>query len=142
MMLKKMLALLLAAMLMLTMASCGKTEEAEGTLDDSPTIVSAHLGDKECRITMDKNYGGQETGVTCNIFVPLDEVEDLQAVPLTLKFGEDITLLEDNNCVVEHSGGEVSVDMTVERPYIVVGNENTGWSRLFQLLPEKTEAAS
>lgn len=128
---RKFLLVLTCALLTLAGTACGNTTDQQQM--DGLSIITAYSDDQICRISLNKNYGGQETGVTCNIFLPLDENVDLEAVQLSLKLSKGIFLLDGSNCVVENDGGKLVVNMTVKKPYIVVGNPVTGWSRTYHL---------
>lgn len=127
--------LLLGTCLLLTLSGCGK--ETAGGAAQPNILLAARMGKEPCEIVAFKNYGGQETGMTFSIRIPLDKAKDLTAVPLTLELEEGISLLADSNCVLEHNGDSLVVDLTVEGPYILVGDESSGWFRLYHLLPEK-----
>lgn len=132
---QKILIYLACALLTLTGAGCGNRADQQ-QMEGRNIIAAAYCNDQACRISLNKNYGGQETGVTCNIFLPLDENADLRAVPLTLELSKGISLLDGSNCVMESRDDALLADMTVEKPYIVVGNPATGWSRTYYLLKD------
>lgn len=82
-------------------------------------------------MSVTKNWGGQETGLSCVVFIPPTEGMDMTAVPLTLRLSEGATLDETEPCIVSADGTSLIVDLTVLEPCITVQNE--GYTRTYCL---------
>ena len=78
-----------------------------------------------------KSWGGQETGLSCVVFIPPTEGMDMTAVPLTHQLSEGATLDETETCIVSIDGMSLVVDLTVSDPCITVQNE--GYTRTYCL---------
>lgn len=92
---------------------------------------SAKCGEADCTVSVTKNWGGQETGLSCVVFIPPTEGMDMTAVPLTLRLSEGATLDETEPCIVSADGTSLIVDLTVLEPCITVQNE--GYTRTYCL---------
>ena len=106
----------------------GSTQPQERSKWD---ILSAKCGEADCTVSVTKNWGGQETGLSCVVFIPPTEGMDMTAVPLTLRLSEGATLDETEPCIVSADGTSLIVDLTVLEPCITVQNE--GYTRTYCL---------
>lgn len=140
----KILAVLLAALALLY--GCEKQPEEssqassyEAVSEEHPwSIISAKSGADDCLIMETKNYGGQQTGIYCRIYIPLDENSNKSSVSLSLELpGEAFISEEKSNCIVKIDGSKLVVDLTVENPHITM--ERFGNQRTYTLIAE-TEA--
>lgn len=127
---RKTVFLLLACLLLTLAAGCGgkATAAQQGSKWD---ILSAKCGGTECTVSVTKNWGGQETGLSCVVFIPPTEGMDMTAVPLTLQLSKGATLDETEPCIVSIDGMSLVVDLTVSDPCITVQNE--GYTRTYCL---------
>ena len=127
---RKTVFLLLACLLLTLAASCGNTPQQpqERSRWD---ILSARCGETECMVSVTKNWGGQETGLSCVVTIPRSDGMDITAVPLTLQLSEGATLDETEPCIVSADGTSLIVDLTVLEPCITVQNE--GYTRTYCL---------
>lgn len=127
---RKTVFLLLACLLLTLAAGCGgkATAAQQGSKWD---ILSAKCGGTECTVSVTKNWGGQETGLSCVVTIPRSDGMDMTAVPLTLRLSEGATLDETEPCIVSIDGMSLVVDLTVSDPCITVQNE--GYTRTYCL---------
>lgn len=126
---KTILLALLCLLLMLAAGCGGKATAAQpGSKWD---ILSAKCGETECTVSVTKNWGGQETGLSCVVFILRTEGMDVTAVPLKLKLAKGATLDETEPCIVSMDGTALVVDLTVEDPCVTVWND--GYSRSYCL---------
>lgn len=127
---RKTVFLLLACLLLMLAAGCGgkATAAQQGSKWD---ILSAKCGGTECTVSVTKNWGGQETGLSCVVTIPRSDGMDMTAVPLTLRLSEGATLDETEPCIVSIDGMSLVVDLTVSNPCITVQNE--GYTRTYCL---------
>lgn len=126
----KTILLALLCLLLMLAAGCGGKETAaqQGSKWD---ILSAKCGETECTVSVTKNWGGQETGLSCVVFIPHSDGMDMTAVPLTLQLSKGATLDETEPCIVSIDGMSLVVDLTVSDPCITVQNE--GYTRTYCL---------
>ncbi len=126
----KTILLALLCLLLMLAAGCGgkATAAQQGSKWD---ILSAKCGGTECAVSVTKNWGGQETGLSCVVFIPCNEGMDVTAVPLVLQLAEGATLDETEPCIVSMDGTSLVVDLTVEDPCVTVWND--GYSRSYCL---------
>lgn len=126
----KTILLALLCLLLMLAAGCGgkATAAQQGSKWD---ILSAKCGETECTVSVTKNWGGQETGLSCVVFIPPTEGMDMTAVPLTLQLSKGATLDETEPCIVSIDGMSLVVDLTVSDPCITVQNE--GYTRTYCL---------
>ena len=82
-------------------------------------------------VSVTKNWGGQETGLSCVVTIPRSDGMDITAVPLTLQLSEGATLDETEPCIVSIDGMSLVVDLTVDDPCVTVLND--GYSRSYCL---------
>ena len=82
-------------------------------------------------MSVTKNWGGQETGLSCVVFIPRTEGMDVTAVPLKLRLSRGATLDETEPCFVSMDGTALVVDLTVDDPCVTVLND--GYSRSYCL---------
>ena len=66
---RKTVFLLLACLLLTLAAGCGK-ETQQPQERSRWDILSARCGEAECMVSVTKNWGGQETGLSCVVFTP------------------------------------------------------------------------
>lgn len=127
---RKTVFLLLACLLLTLAAGCGgkATAAQQGSKWD---ILSAKCGGTECTVSVTKNWGGQETGLSCVVTIPRSDGMDMTAVPLTLQLSKGATLDETEPCIVSIDGMSLVVDLTVSNPCITVQNE--GYTRTYCL---------
>ena len=126
----KTILLALLCLLLMLAAGCGgkATAAQQGSKWD---ILSAKCGETECTVSVTKNWGGQETGLSCVVFIPPTEGMDMTAVPLTLQLSKGATLDETEPCIVSIDGMSLVVDLTVDDPCITV--QNDGYTRTYHL---------
>lgn len=127
---RKTVFLLLVCLLLTLAAGCGNAPQQpqERSRWD---ILSARCGEAECMVSVTKNWGRQETGLSCVVTIPRSEGMDVTAVPLTLRLSEGATLDETEPCIVSADGTSLIVDLTVLEPCITVQNE--GYTRTYCL---------
>lgn len=123
----KTIFLALLCLLLMLAAGCGETAQQRSKWD----ILSAKSGRQTCTVSVTKNWGGQETGLSCVVFIPRSEGMDVTAVPLKLKLAKGATLDETEPCIVSIDGMSLVVDLTVSDPCITVQNE--GYTRTYCL---------
>lgn len=124
---RKTVFLLLACLLLMLAAGCGEKAQQRSKWD----ILSARSGRQTCTVSVTKNWGGQETGLSCVVFIPRTEDMDVTAVPLKLKLAKGATLDETEPCIVSMDGTSLVVDLTVDDPCVTVWND--GYSRSYCL---------
>lgn len=126
----KTILLALLCLLLMLAAGCGgkATAAQQGSKWD---ILSAKSGGAECTVSVTKNWGGQETGLSCVVTIPRSDGMDMTAVPLTLQLSKGATLDETEPCIVSVDGMSLVVDLTVSDPCITVQNE--GYTRTYCL---------
>lgn len=127
---RKTVFLLLACLLLTLAAGCGK-ETQQPQERSRWDILSAKCGEAECMVSVTKNWGGQETGLSCVVTIPRSEGMDVTAVPLKLKLAKGATLDETEPCIVSMDGTSLVVDLTVDDPCVTVWND--GYSRSYCL---------
>ena len=131
----KTILLALLCLLLMLAAGCGKASSSgEGSKWD---ILSAKCGRTECTVSVTKNWGGQETGLSCVVFIPHSDGMDVTAVPLVLQLAEGATLDETESCIVSMDGTSLVVDLTGEDPCVTVWND--GYSRTYCLRLEEAK---
>lgn len=133
---RKTVFLLLACLLLTLAAGCGKAPQQlqERSKWD---ILSAKCGEAECMVSVTKNWGGQETGLSCVVFIPHSDGMDVTAVPLVLQLAEGATLDDTEPCIVSVDGTSLVVDLTVANPCVTVWND--GYSRTYCLQLEEAK---
>ena len=126
----KTILLALLCLLLMLAAGCGgkATAAQQGSKWD---ILSAKCGEADCTVSVTKNWGGQETGLSCVVTIPRSDGMDVTAVPLTLQLSKGATLDETEPCIVSIDGMSLVVDLTVSDPCITVQNE--GYTRTYCL---------
>ena len=126
----KTILLALLCLLLMLAAGCGgkATAAQQGSKWD---ILSAKSGGAECTVSVTKNWGGQETGLSCVVFIPHSDGMDVTAVPLVLQLAEGATLDDTEPCIVSVDGTSLVVDLTVANPCVTVWND--GYSRTYCL---------
>ena len=80
---RKSIFLLLACLLLTLAAGCGKAPQ-QPQEHSKWDILSAKCGEADCTVSVTKNWGGQETGLSCVVTIPRSDGMDMTAVPLTL----------------------------------------------------------
>lgn len=123
----KTIFLALLCLLLMLAAGCGAATEERSKWD----ILSAKSGRQTCTVSVTKNWGGQETGLSCVVFIPRTEGMDVTAVPLKLRLSRGATLDETEPCIVSMDGTALVVDLTVDDPCVTVLND--GYSRSYCL---------
>ena len=88
-------------------------------------------------VSVTKNRGGQKTGLSCVVFIPLSDGMDVTAVPLVLQLAEGATLDDTEPCIVSVDGTSLVVDLTVANPCVTVWND--GYSRTYCLQLEEAK---
>ena len=126
----KTIFLALLCLLLTLAAGCGK-ETQQPQERSRWDILSAKCGEAECMVSVTKNWGGQETGLSCVVTIPRSEGMDVTAVPLKLKLAKGATLDETEPCIVSMDGTSLVVDLTVDDPCVTVWND--GYSRSYCL---------
>ena len=127
---RKTVFLLLACLLLTLAAGCGKAPQ-QPQERSKWDILSAKCGEAECMVSVTKNWGGQETGLSCVVFIPHSDGMDVTAVPLVLQLAEGATLDDTEPCIVSVDGTSLVVDLTVANPCVTVWND--GYSRTYCL---------
>lgn len=127
---KRIVCLALLCLLLALLCSCGKAAQSEQS-GSKWDILSAKCGERDCTVSVTKNWGGQETGLSCVIFIPNAEDMDMTAVPLTLQLPEGATLDETEPCIVSADNTSLVVDLTVPEPCVTV--QNDGYTRTYLL---------
>ena len=136
---KRIIALMLAAILTLSLCCCGKDKDGKKEDTDygpgSNVITSAKIGDTYCKFDAYKNPGGQETGAVFKILIPCDKITDKKNTVLEITLDDDWKVLEDSNCLKQTDGSKLTVDLSVNDPQLIVYTEN-GSSRCYHLITE------
>ena len=135
---KTCIALIVLVALLSMLAACGKQADdpagADSTSTDAITSVSAN--GTACRVDVQKNYGGQETGLRFSIFIPKSAVQDETNVALTLELVSGWLISEDSNCIVQMDGSNVIVDLSEEVPVIILKADAMDTTRFYHLAVE------
>ena len=128
--------LIIALLSMLT--ACGKQADDPVGADSASTdaITSVSTNGTACRVDVQKNYGGQETGLRFSIFIPKSAVQDETNVALTLELGSGWSISEDSNCIVQMDGSNVIVDLSEEVPVIILKADAMDTTRCYHLAVE------
>lgn len=140
---KKVIALLLAACILWLTGCSGKAvetqpaQEAEREPSKWDILEAYTTGQTPCEISVTKNYGGQATGLSCIVYLPLGEDADLTDVPLELTLMQGASI-RDGGCITLLNGWLVRVDLTVAEPTITI--ENDGYTRTYNLVVVPAEA--
>lgn len=66
---RKTVFLLLACLLLTLAAGCGNAPQ-QPQERSKWDILSAKCGEADCTVSVTKNWGGQETGLSCVVFIP------------------------------------------------------------------------
>jgi len=136
---KKIIALMLAAMLILSLCCCGKDKDGKKEDTDygpgSNVITSAKIGDTYCKFDAYKNPGGQETGIVCKIYIPKDKITDKKNVILEITLADDWKVSADSNCLKQTDGNKLTLDLSINDPQLIVRTDN-GSSRCYHLITE------
>lgn len=133
---RKSIFLLLACLLLTLAAGCGKAPQ-QPQEHSKWDILSAKCGEADCTVSVTKNWGGQETGLSCVVTIPRSDGMDMTAVPLVLQLAEGATLDDTEPCIVSVDGTSLVVDLTVANPCVTVWND--GYSRTYCLQLEEAK---
>ena len=135
---KTCIALIVLVALLSMLTACRKQGDdpvgADSASTDATTSVSAN--GTACRVDVQKNYGGQETGLRFSIFIPKSAVQDETNVTLTLELGSGWSISEDGNCIVQMDGSNVIVDLSEEVPVIILKADAMDTTRCYHLTVE------
>ena len=135
---KTCIALIVLVALLSMLTACRKQGDdpvgADSASTDATTSVSAN--GTACRVDVQKNYGGQETGLRFSIFIPKSAVQDETNVTLTLELGSGWSISEDGNCIVQMDGSNVIVDLSEEVPVIILKADAMDTTRCYRLTVE------
>lgn len=140
---KKTIALLLATCILLLTGCNGNAtqtqppQETEREPSKWDILAAYTTGQTPCEVSVTKNYGGQATGLSCIVYLPLGEDVDLTDVPLELTLMQGASI-RDGGCITLLNGWLVRVDLTVPEPTITV--ENDGYTRTYNLVVVPLEA--
>lgn len=126
---KKTIALLLAACILLLAGCSGKAAQASNPWD----IAEAKTGKQKCAVSVVKNMGGQETGLSCIVYIPLNEDADKSAVPLELTLADGAIIAPESPCIKSMDKNKLVVDLTAD-PLPSITIENNGYSRTYRLM--------
>lgn len=143
---KKRLTFCLLLCLLVLLAGCGKGKSTNSTAAEQSEqpehsrwdILEAYTTDHTpCEVSVTKNYGGQATGLSCIVYIPLDDGVDLTDVPLDLTLMQGANIRDEEGCITLLNGWLVRVDLTVLDPTITI--ENEGYSRTYDLVVVRPE---
>lgn len=143
---KKRLIFCLLLCLLVLLAGCGKgkdtnstaTEQSEQPEHSRWDILDAYTTNHTpCEVSVTKNYGGQATGLSCIVYIPLANDADLTDVPLELTLMPGANIRDEEGCIRLLNGWLVRVDLTVPDPTITI--ENEGYSRTYDLVVVRPE---
>ena len=143
---KKRLTFCLLLCLLVLLAGCSKDKKvasAEAAQAKQPEhsywdILEAYTTNHTpCEISVTKNYGGQATGLSCIVYIPLANDADLTDVPLELTLMPGANIRDEEGCIRLLNGWLVRVDLTVPDPTITI--ENEGYSRTYDLVVVRPE---
>lgn len=138
---KKRLIFCLLLCLLVLLAGCGKgkdtnstaTEQSEQPEHSRWDILDAYTTNHTpCEVSVTKNYGGQATGLSCIVYIPLDADADLTDVPLELTLMPGASIRDEDGCITLLNGWLTRVDLTVYDPTITI--ENEGYYRTYDLV--------
>lgn len=138
---KKRLTFCLLLCLLVLLAGCGKgkdtnstaTEQSEQPEHSRWDILDAYTTNHTpCEVSVTKNYGGQATGLSCIVYIPLDADADLTDVPLELTLMPGASIRDEDGCITLLNGWLTRVDLTVYDPTITI--ENEGHYRTYDLV--------
>lgn len=135
---KKIIVLILAAILTLSLCCCGKDKDGKKEDTDygpgSNVITSAKIGDTYCKFDAYKNPGGQETGVVFKILIPRDKITDRKNTVLEITLDGDWKVSEDSNCIVSITNNSLVLDLSVNDPQLVVSAGSDTYKRTYHLI--------
>ena len=143
---KKRLTFCLLLCLLVLLAGCGKDKQAASAGEEQAKqpehsywdILEAYTTNHTpCEISVTKNYGGQATGLSCIVYIPLANDADLTDVPLELTLMPGANIRDEEGCIRLLNGWLVRVDLTVPDPTITI--ENEGYSRTYDLVVVRPE---
>lgn len=143
---KKRAIFLLTLCLLALLAGCGRDKNAASAeaAQQKPRehsywdILDAYTTDHTpCEVSVTKNYGGQATGLSCIVYIPLANDADLTDVPLDLTLMQGANIRDEEGCITLLNGWLVRVDLTVLDPTITI--ENEGYSRTYDLVVVRPE---
>lgn len=126
---KKVIALLLAVCILWLTGCSGKAAEASNPWD----IAEVRTGKQKCGVSVAKNMGGQETGLSCIVYIPLKEDADKTAVPLELTLADGAIIAPESPCIKSLDKNKLVVDLTAD-PLPSITIENDGYSRTYRLM--------
>lgn len=135
---KTCIALIVLVALLSMLTACGKQADDPFGADSASTdaITSVSANGTACRVDVQKNHGGQETGLRFSIFIPKSAVQDETNVALTLELGSGWSISEDSNCIVQMDGSNVIVDLSEEVPVIILKADAMDTTRCYHLAVE------
>lgn len=120
------------------LTSCGK-QASNSAIADNPSmnaVSSISVNGTACRIDVQKNYGGQETGLRFSIVIPRSVIQEEANVALMLECSSDWSVSEDSNCIVQMDASNVIVDLSVEEPVIILKADAMDVTRCYHLAVE------
>lgn len=138
---KKRLIFCLLLCLLVLLAGCSKDKQAasaEAEQAKQPEhsywdILDAYTTNHTpCEVSVTKNYGGQATGLSCIVYIPLNADADLTDVPLELTLMPGARIRDEEGCITLLNGWLTRVDLTVYDPTITI--ENEGHYRTYDLV--------
>ena len=138
---KKRLTFCLLLCLLVLLAGCGKYKGSNSTAAEQSAqqehsrwdILEAYTTNHTpCQVSVTKNYGGQATGLSCIVYIPLDDGVDLTDVPLELTLMPGANIRDEEGCITLLNGWLTRVDLTVYDPTITI--ENEGHYRTYDLV--------
>ncbi len=152
---KKLVCILTVAALLLT-AGCARsagngapvdmTEGMENAVPEatytpvragSLTPLTAKSAKGEAILTVSKNFGGQETGLTWWILLPYIAEDERVSVEVTVSLPEGCTVDETKcNGLLEAEGDVYTLDLSVWRPAITVTDGESSREWVFRFLEE------
>lgn len=143
---KKRLTFCLLLCLLVLLAGCGKEKGTNSTAAEQTAqpehsrwdILEAYTTNHTpCEVSVTKNYGGQATGLSCIVYIPLADDTDLTDVPLELTLMPGANIRDEEGCITLLNGWLIRVDLTVPEPTITI--ENGGHSRTYDLIAVQSD---
>ena len=135
---KKIIALMLAAILTLSLCCCGKDKDGKKEDTDygpgSNVITSAKIGDTYCAFDAYKNPGGQETGAVFKILIPKEKVSDKKNVEIEITLADEWKVSEESNCIVSIANNSLVLDLSMDDPQLIAFIKSNSYKRTYHLV--------
>lgn len=133
---KKAIPLLIAAGILLAtvcILSLNSGDKKTAVASNPWDIAEAKTGKQQCGVSVAKNMGGQETGLSCIIYIPLEPDADKTAVPLELTLADGAIVAPESLCIKSLDKNKLVIDLTAD-PLPSITIENKGYSRTYRLM--------